>query len=52
MDYQVIDLADWPRAEYFDHYLNAVPCSYSMTVQLELTAKRREIGRASWWERI
>ena len=41
MDYQVIDLADWPRAEYFDHYLNAVPCSYSMTVQLELTAIRR-----------
>ena len=41
MDYQVIDPADWPRAEYFDHYLNAVPCSYSMTVQLELTAIRR-----------
>ena len=41
MDYQLIDPANWPRAEYFDHYLNAVPCSYSMTVQMELTAIRR-----------
>lgn len=34
---QLIDTAQWPRAEHFEHYLNASPCSYSMTVEVEVT---------------
>ena len=34
VDYEVIDIASWPRREYFEHYMNAVPCTYSMTVEV------------------
>jgi chloramphenicol O-acetyltransferase type A len=33
-----IDLEAWPRAEHFEHYRHAVPCSYAMTVELDVTA--------------
>ena len=39
--YTVIDLETWPRREYFEHYLSAVPCSYSMTVKLDITPIKR-----------
>lgn len=37
MEFQVIDPQTWGRREYFHHYYNAVPCTYSMTVQLNIT---------------
>lgn len=37
MQFTPLDLAAYPRREHFQHYLNEVPCSYSMTVQLEIT---------------
>lgn len=40
VDYEVIDIASWPRREYFEHYMNAVPCTYSMTVRLDITNLR------------
>lgn len=33
-----IDLAAWPRAEHFTHYLRTVPCTYAMTVEVDVTA--------------
>ncbi len=32
-----IDKDSWDRAEYFEHYFSAVPCTYSMTVKLDIT---------------
>jgi chloramphenicol O-acetyltransferase type A len=32
-----IDLETWPRRQHFEHYLHAVPCTYSMTVELDVT---------------
>jgi chloramphenicol O-acetyltransferase type A len=43
-----IDLAAWPRREPFDHYRTRVPCTYSVTVQLDATrfvAALRDTGR-------
>ncbi len=37
MDYTVINRDTWKRKEYFEHYLSAVPCTYSMTVKLDIT---------------
>ena len=37
MTFHPIDLSTYPRREHFQHYLEKVPCSYSMTVQLEIT---------------
>lgn len=38
MDFQLIEQEAWKRKEYFDHYFKLVPCTYSMTVKLDITA--------------
>jgi chloramphenicol O-acetyltransferase type A len=35
---QPIDLTTWPRAEHFEHYRVAVPCTYAITVEIDVTA--------------
>lgn len=35
---EAIDLDSWPRREHFNHYLEAVPCTYALTVELDVTA--------------
>jgi len=32
-----VDLADWPRRELFDHYLRRVPCTYAITIDIDVT---------------
>lgn len=32
-----IDLERWPRREYFEHYTSHVPCTYAVTVQVDVT---------------
>lgn len=48
MEFKLIDVSKWSRKAYFEHYLNEVPCTYSMTVDLDLTTlldrlKKREM---------
>lgn len=42
-----IDLATWPRRQHFEHYRSAVPCSYAMTVELDVTEFVAAVKRAS-----
>lgn len=37
MAFRSIDLATWPRREYYLHYTDQVPCSYSLTVEVDIT---------------
>ncbi len=37
MTFKLIDLANWPRKEYFEHYMHRVPCTYSITIPLDIT---------------
>lgn len=37
MTFNPIDLENWSRKPYFEHYLNNVRCTYSMTAQLDIT---------------
>ena len=37
MSFKIIDLEKYDRKEHFIHYLNNVPCSYSMTVNIDIT---------------
>lgn len=37
MNFNIINKEDWHRKEYFDHYFNEIPCTYSMTVKLDIT---------------
>lgn len=41
MGFILIDRNQWKREEFFQHYVTEVPCSYSMSVKMEITALRR-----------
>lgn len=45
MDYIEIDRGAWKREEYFEHYTRAVPCTYSMTVKLDITRLHQSGGK-------
>jgi Chloramphenicol O-acetyltransferase len=36
--FQAIDPAAWPRQPYFDHYFNAVRCTYSVAADIDVSA--------------
>lgn len=40
LNFNLIDRENWERREYFEHYFKSVPCTYSMTVQLDITHLR------------
>jgi chloramphenicol O-acetyltransferase type A len=44
MTFTPIDRRRWDREEYFNYFLNVVPCMYSMTMDLDVTPimKRKE----------
>lgn len=37
MSFHIIDIKNWKRKEYFEHYFSTIPCTYSMTVNLDIT---------------
>lgn len=37
MSFKIINKETWARKEYFEHYFSEVPCTYSMTVKLDIT---------------
>lgn len=37
MKFNIIDKREWQRKEYFEHYYSNVPCTYSMTVEVDIT---------------
>lgn len=46
-----IDLATWPRRPHFEHYRHRVPCSYAMTVDIdvsEFVTRIRSAGRRTY----
>lgn len=38
MSFHLIDMDHWPRKEFYLHYMNEVVCSYSINVELDITA--------------
>lgn len=45
MNFKRIDVSQWDRKEYFEYYLDQVPCTYSMTLNLDLTELLKEIKK-------
>lgn len=37
MEFKKIDLDAWPRREWFERFHSAVPCTYSMTVRIDVS---------------
>ena len=42
MQFTKIDINNWTRKEYFDHYFDYTPCTYSMTVKLDITKLKKD----------
>ena len=42
MVFEKIDRSSWKRNEYFEHYFTNVPCTYSMTVKLDITQIKKK----------
>lgn len=37
MAFRPIDLENWPRREFYEHFINEVVCTFSLTVNLDIT---------------
>lgn len=42
MEFEKIDINEWSRKDYFEHYFSDVPCTYSMTVKLDITRIKKQ----------
>ena len=42
MQFTPININNWPRKEYFEHYHKNIPCTYSMTVKLDITQLKQQ----------
>lgn len=40
-DFTPVDRSSWSREPWFAHYFSQVPCTYSMTVSLDITPIRQ-----------
>lgn len=50
MAFTLIDLKTWERREFYEHFINEVRCTYSTTVQLDITnLKGRRLYPAMIW---
>lgn len=45
MNFNIINTEKWERKPYFDHFLNNVRCTYSMTANLDITELLLEVKR-------
>lgn len=43
MIFEKIDINSWKRKEYFEHYFTNVPCTYSMTVKVDITPIKNKL---------
>ena len=37
MAFQLIDIKTWDRREYYEHFIKEVVCTFSITVNLDIT---------------
>jgi chloramphenicol O-acetyltransferase type A len=44
---RTIDVEAWPRREHFEHFRRAVPCTYSVTVELDATEFADALARSA-----
>ena len=42
MVFEKIDRSSWKRNAYFEHYFTNIPCTYSMTVKLDITQIKKK----------
>ena len=45
MTFDLIDVSKWNRKEYFDYYFTDVPCTYSMTLNVDISSLLKKIKK-------
>lgn len=45
MKFNLIDLDSWERKEYFEHYTQNVPCTYSLTTDIDITLLLEQVKK-------
>ncbi|KFF59982.1 chloramphenicol acetyltransferase [Cryobacterium sp. MLB-32] len=45
---RAIDVDRWPRREHFEHYLTRVECTYSITVEVDVTEMVAALRESAW----
>ena len=43
MSFKIIDLEKYDRKEHFLHYINNVPCFYSMTTNIDISKLKKNL---------
>ena len=41
MPFELIDIESWERKEFYRHFINEVVCTYSVTVNIDITNLKR-----------
>ena len=50
MAFQLIDLENWERREFYEHFIKEVVCTYSVVVNIDITnLKRQKLYPAMIW---
>ena len=50
MAFRLVDLENWERREYYEHFIKEVVCSYSVTVNIDITnLKEQKLYPAMIW---
>ena len=47
-EYTVVDLSRWARKEHFDAFQSFAQCTFSQTVQIDITALLKHIKEVGW----
>ena len=47
MSFNIIDLSGWKRKSYYEHYMNKVRCTYSVTINIKIGALLKKIKSLS-----
>lgn len=47
MNFNLIEITQWKRREYFEHYLNKARCTYSLTTNIDITILKAELKSRS-----
>ena len=42
MAFRKIDIENWERREFYEHFISQVVCSYSVSVNLDITHLKRQ----------
>ncbi|GLB23945.1 type A chloramphenicol O-acetyltransferase [Lacrimispora xylanolytica] len=45
MSFHLIDISNWPRRDYYNHYMRELRCTYSLTANIDITGLRTALKR-------